>query len=151
MAQFSPNCYAIIGVLIEYPNTVFKATEKRIADRMVKYGWLTPITVKVPQSIGAFSYETNGFGYFPTQAGLDRYNDLNRLVDKTEKIEKIKRAIKCEECKKMLEESLYKPAIVERKKRAEDKKFERLAKRQRQQTTIHTSVDREFLKALENL
>lgn len=103
--RFTHNCYAIIAILVENPETIFSLTIQRCAERMVKAGLLTQRTIKLPQNIKDFHYEADFINFVPTDKGLQLFSELNALV-KGRNLEDLKFVLRGEEIKLSLQDKL---------------------------------------------
>jgi hypothetical protein len=99
--SFTTACYAVIGTLVDDPKAVFSLTTQRVAERMVKHGWLKKRTIKLPQKVGVYEFEADFVNFTPTEEGLRLFNDINRLV-KGVNVDKLKFAIQGEAEKQQL-------------------------------------------------
>lgn len=105
-ASFTVVCYSFIGVLVENPQAVFALTEQRIAERMTANGWLTKREIKVPRSAGAYNYEASVINFVPTTEGLEKYNELRKLIDLSADLANIEKAARGEARKEKLKQKL---------------------------------------------
>lgn len=104
--SFTDVCYSFIGILVENPNAVFALTEQRVAERMTANGWLTKREIKVPRVAGKYEYEATVVNFVPTTDGLERYNELRKLVDLSADLQKIHKAVRGEDRKERLKKKL---------------------------------------------
>lgn len=104
--SFTDVCYAVIGILVENPHAEFALTERRIAERMAENGWLTREEMKVPRSAGAYQYQATIVGFIPTEAGLEKYQELRKLVDLSLDLRNIEKALQGEKRKERLKQKL---------------------------------------------
>lgn len=110
---FTDVCYAIIGILVENPHAEFALTERRIAERMAKNGWLVCKEMKVSKTAGDYCYQASIVGFIPTEAGLEKYQELRKFVDSSMSLREhakllrdLEKTLKGEERKKRLKQKL---------------------------------------------
>lgn len=104
--SFTDVCYAIIGILVENPHAEFALTERRIAERMAENGWLIRKDMRVPRSAGSYHYEASIVGFVPTEIGLEKYQELRKLVDLSIDLRNLEKALHGELRKNRLKQKL---------------------------------------------